>query len=107
MEYSADDDCFVGRVFGIADVLCFDGSSTEELRSSFHTCIDEYLALCKEFGKSPDKEFKGTFNVRIPPELHRSASIYAAENNMSLNQVVSQSIESYLLTKEPCLVKPN
>lgn len=107
IEYSATDDCFVGQVFGVADTLAFDGETVEELGSAFHQCIDEYLALCAELGKDPDKEFKGSFNVRIPPQLHRSASLYAAERDLSLNQVIAQSVETFLRTHEPSLMHPS
>lgn len=67
----AEDNIFIGEVFGIADSLNFHGTSVTELREMFKQSIDNYLDLCKRVGKNPDKEFKGTFNVRIPPELHK------------------------------------
>ena len=97
IEYSADDECFVGQVLGITDTLVFDGESVSELEESFHTCIDEYLEFCEEIGKKPEKEFKGTFNVRINPELHRQAAIAASLRHISLNSFVESSIERALI----------
>jgi predicted HicB family RNase H-like nuclease len=37
----------------------------------FHRAVDEYLALCEEKGEEPEKPFKGSFNIRISPELHK------------------------------------
>ena len=96
ISYDEDDRIFVGEVFGVNDSLNFHGSSIEELETSFHNCIDNYLDLCKQIGKEPEKEFSGSFNVRTTPTLHKEASEYAAENGISLNQVVTNAIEMFL-----------
>ncbi|MEA2061162.1 MAG: toxin-antitoxin system HicB family antitoxin [Thermodesulfobacteriota bacterium] len=36
------------------------------------------------------------FNIRVSPELHRSAVIRAKEDGTSLNKVVARSLEAYL-----------
>lgn len=41
--YDADDELFVGEVFGISDSLNFHGSSVEELKRTFAQSIDNYL----------------------------------------------------------------
>ena len=68
----------------------------EELKQTFHESIDDYLELCQEIGKEPDREYKGTFNVRIPSELHKRATIEAEALGISLNQFIQQSIEHEL-----------
>ena len=97
IEYDADDEIFVGKVYGITDSLNFHGTSVSELEEMFHQSIDNYLAMCAEVGKTPDKEFKGSFNVRISPELHRETSIQAAEEGITLNQYVLRALENSLL----------
>ena len=96
IEFSAEDGTFFGRILGINDVIGFDGDTVSELESSFHDCVDDYLELCAEIGKEPDKEYKGTFNVRISPDLHKRAIIESESRNISLNQLVQQSIEHEL-----------
>ena len=41
-------------------------------------------------------EYKGSFNVRISPELHRGISLQAAREGVSLNQYVSKALERSL-----------
>ena len=41
----------------------------------------------------PERAYKGSFNVRISPELHKQAVIFAMAHNMSLNSLVENSIE--------------
>ena len=50
---------------------------------------------CAELGKKPDQPFKGTFNVRISPELHRKAVLASSDN--SLNAFVSDAIQEKLM----------
>lgn len=94
IEYSAEDSVFVGRVIGINDVLSFDGETVDELKMIFQETIDDYLDMCNELGTEPDKEYKGTFNVRISPELHKKAVLEAEAKDISLNQFVATSIEN-------------
>jgi predicted HicB family RNase H-like nuclease len=94
VEYDADDGFFVGKVYGISDSLNFHGTSVTELEEMFHQSVDNYLQMCAETGKQPDKEFKGSFNVRISPDLHRQISIYAAQEGLTLNQYVVRALES-------------
>lgn len=93
VKYSDEDHLFIGQVIGISDSLGFHGSSVEELESMFHQSIDNYLLMCEKVGKKPEREYKGLFNVRIPPELHRTAVICARERNMTLNEFVTSAIE--------------
>ncbi len=64
----------------------------EELKRMIEQCIDNFLELCRKTGKNPDKEFKGSFNVRLAPELHRKAAIAAKKRRLTLNQYVTEAI---------------
>ena len=96
VEYDADDSFFVGKVYGISDSLFFHGTSVKELEAMFHQSVDNYLQMCAETGKTPDREFKGSFNVRISPELHRKIALCAVREGISLNQYVVEALESSL-----------
>lgn len=96
IKYSAEDHIFYGDVEGLQDKITFEGKSVDELEKDFHEAVDDYLAFCKKFGKNPEKTYKGSFNVRIPPELHKAAAIQATERNISLNQFVSEAIQKYI-----------
>lgn len=99
IEFDAEDKIFVGEVFGINDSLNFHGITVTEIEDMFHQSIDNYLTLCKKIGKEPDREFKGTFNVRISPETHRKAALEASKQNITLNQFVAAAIEQSLNVK--------
>lgn len=41
------------------------------------------------------KKYSGKFMVRLPPEVHRSLAIQAAESGVSLNRLVSSRLSHY------------
>ena len=83
-----------GTVAGLVDVIHFEGSNAAELLESFRGSIDEYLAICAEKGRSPDKPFSGKMLIRATPELHRKASLRAAREGLSLSAWVAQQIDA-------------
>lgn len=97
VEYDDQDRLFFGRVINTLDIIAFDGSSVEELESSFHTAVDEYLEDCTKKGKTPNKPFSGRFNLRIPPDLHRQAAHRAEKEGISLNTLVEKALHNVLL----------
>lgn len=46
-----------------------------EIKTAFEEAVDDYVETCKEVNKKPEKSFKGSFNVRIPSELHKDAAL--------------------------------
>lgn len=90
--FSAVDDVFHGKVIGINDLITFECGSVKELKKALTEAVDDYLQTCKTVKKSPDKPYKGSFNVRISSDLHREAAIAASLKNMSLNDFVKNAI---------------
>ena len=105
IEYSAEDQVLHGKIDGIRDMVDFSSESATEIEKEFQTAVDEYLAFCAEIGKEPDREYSGTFNVRIKPETHRQIAIRASHEGHSLNAEVEKAIENYL--KQPKLEQPH
>lgn len=93
VQYSGDDEVFYGKIDGIDDLVSFEGGSVKDLRRAFEDAVDDYLRLCEESGKDPLKSFRGSFNVRIPPDLHKKAYLTAAQDGKSLNQFVQSAID--------------
>lgn len=92
VEYSREDNCLYGKVIGIKSLLSYEGNAVQELEQNFHDVIDEYLEDCRERDVEPKQPYKGTFHVRISPELHRNLAVYALEHGKSLNAVVEEAI---------------
>lgn len=93
VHFSADDKVFHGKIEGITDLVTFEGKSVDELEKAFHEAVNDYITLCKEAGKKPLKSCRGSFNVRIPSELHIKAMNQAVKLGIPLNQLVQKAIE--------------
>lgn len=104
IEYSNEDNIFYGVVQGINDMVSFEGESVFELEADFHDAVDDYLRVCKEIGKEPNKPYNGSFNIRIPKELHRMVAEKAADEGITLNEYIKRVLEDSL--KEKKLVPP-
>lgn len=92
VDFNAEDGLLFGKVLFINDSLMFHGTSIAEAIAAFHEVVDDYLIFCKQRGVDPDQPFKGTFNVRIGPELHRTAAIAAARQSINLNELIKQAV---------------
>lgn len=93
VHFSTKDSVFYGKIEGINDLVTFEGQTVQELKVAFEESVDDYIELCKEIGKDPLKSFKGSFNIRIDPELHSKAFKAASLMGKSLNQFVQEAIE--------------
>ena len=100
VHFNAEDKVFYGKIEGIDDLVTFEGKSVDELIKTFHEEVDDYIELCKEQGKEPLRSYKGSFNVRVSPEIHRRAVESATKKGLSLNQLVQKAIEKELIHKE-------
>ncbi len=99
-EFDPSIDAFHGRIVGLQDVVTFQGRSLEELRREMAESVEDYLELCAEVGKDPERPYRGEFLVRTTPELHRAAAIQAEAVGMSLNAWVESTISS--VVRERC-----
>jgi predicted HicB family RNase H-like nuclease len=99
ISYSADDEVFYGKIFGINDLVTFEGTSVSGLKKAFHDAVNDYVATCAELGKLPEKSYKGVFNVRVPADLHKKAALVATKHSLTLNEFVKVAL-SYAVDHE-------
>lgn len=91
--WSEDDGEFVG--------LCAEFPSLSWLSKTQHEALEGIVKVVKDvladMRKTKElvppplatRKYSGVFKVRIPPHVHRDLVIHAAENNVSLNRLVS------------------
>ncbi|MCI6283860.1 type II toxin-antitoxin system HicB family antitoxin [Selenomonas sp.] len=99
-EFSEADGLFYGRVLGIRSLISYEGSTAKELVEDFHGAVDDYLAICEAEDIAPETAYKGSFNVRTTPDIHRRAALYAMEHGESLNSFVTEALEEKLALAE-------
>jgi predicted HicB family RNase H-like nuclease len=100
VEFDDEASIFNGEVVNTRDVITFQGKSVAELKKAFRDSVDDYLAFCSERGEEPDKPFSGQFVTRIPPDLHRRASLAASLAGKSLNAWVAEKLESAVQSED-------
>lgn len=90
IEYSDEDDCFIGHIAGINDLVGFHANSVSELHAAFEEAVDDYIQTCKKTGRSPQKPYSGKIMLRVPPEIHARAAMMAEAHGKSLNSWVTE-----------------
>ncbi|CAM3728069.1 type II toxin-antitoxin system HicB family antitoxin [Avibacterium gallinarum] len=91
IEADLENNVLFGKLAYIRDVVTYEAETLPQLEKEFQTSVDLYLQDCQELGRTPDKPFKGVFNVRISEELHRNAVLAAGD--LSLNAFVAEAIK--------------
>jgi len=101
VHFSAEDDCFFGKIEGIDDLIAFEGRDVEALKKAFREAVEDYEELCRTADKPVYKSCRGSFNVRMPAELHRKAVRKSALLGISLNQLVQRAVEKEIEGSPP------
>ena len=91
--WSAEDQEHVGLCAEFPSLSCLAASHAEALAGIRALVRDvlEDMGTSGEQVPAPfaDRKYSGRFVVRVPPEVHRSLAIAAAEEGVSLNRLVN------------------
>lgn len=99
IKYSDEDECFCGVIEGLKNTsISFEGETVKELKKDFKDAIDYYLEYCKKENKEPEKQCKGSLNVRLGVELHNQAKMKSIEKHISINELIKEAVTMYLKT---------
>jgi predicted HicB family RNase H-like nuclease len=93
VHFKDEDDIFYGRVEFIRALVSYEGMDVKSLRQAFHEAVDAYLKTCEEQGRQPERPFKGSFNIRISPQLHQRIAAHAAGKGMTINKYIAEILE--------------
>lgn len=93
VEFSEDDGIFFGKVMGIRSLISYEGENAKDLLKDFHDAVDDYLESCKAEGKEPEIAFKGSFNIRLSPDLHKKLFLYTTAHQISINKYIEDTLE--------------
>ena len=89
VEWSEEDQCFVGRLPGFA----FGGVHGDDEKLVYEELcevVDEWIKIFEEDGlplppSTAGKQYSGKFNLRVGEELHERLAIESMKENESLN----------------------
>jgi len=96
--WSDEDNQCVGLCAEFASLSWLDATPEKALRG-IRKVVAEVVADMRASGESvpepiSQRRYSGKFMVRVPPEVHRRLALEAAEENVSLNRVVSAKLSS-------------
>jgi len=93
VHYNDDDKVFCGKLEFIRALVSYEGTDVVSLRTAFEEAVDDYLELCEETGKKPEKPLRGTFNIRLDPALHQRLVVNARDEGKTLNAFIKDALE--------------
>jgi predicted HicB family RNase H-like nuclease len=90
--WSAEEQEYVGLCAEFPRLSHFD-ESPEAALTGIRELVCGVVADMKEKNEKPpealaDREYSGTFKVRVPPSVHRELVMAAAEQGVSINRIV-------------------
>ena len=89
VEWSEEDQCFIGRVPGLA-LGGVHGNDEQAVYRQLCNIVDEWIAIYGEDGAplppaTAGKQYSGKFNLRVGEELHAQLAIESMKVGESLN----------------------
>jgi predicted HicB family RNase H-like nuclease len=96
--WSQEDNEYVGVCTEFPS-LSWLAATPEKALSGVRAVVLEVVADMKETGEPipqplSERQYSGEFRVRIPPHVHRSLAMEAAEQGISLNRLASAKLTS-------------
>ncbi len=85
-----------GKILFITDLVTYQSETVAGLQKEFEAAVEDYIETCAAIGKEPQRPFRGQFQVRVPPDLHRKAALRATAEDASLNEIICRALEYYL-----------
>jgi predicted HicB family RNase H-like nuclease len=93
-----EDGHIVIELLHIDDFVSTSCDDAKLVEITFHSLVDEYLKTCSTLGREPNKPYKGSLNVRMPADLHRSLAKAATQEGISLNSWIVDACRAKLST---------
>lgn len=85
-----------GKILFINDLVTYESDTITGLKREFEAAVDDYLLTCETLNKEPQRPCKGLFNVRVPPAIHRAATLRAIADGVTLNEITVRSLDAFL-----------
>ena len=96
--WSEEDQQYVGLCSEFPSLSWLE-TSPENALLGIRKVVDKCLKDMKRNGETPPspfshRQYSGKLIIRIPPEVHRSLSIQAADHGISLNRLIASKLQT-------------
>lgn len=96
ISYEPDIAMFRGEFVDLNGGADFYADSIKSLRKEGETSLRVFLDFAKEKNLAPEKKYSGRLVLRLNPETHRRYKLRASAKNMSLNSLLTETLEKAL-----------
>lgn len=96
LHFDWNDNIVVGRVINTREIIFFHADNVSEIKQEFHDTIDDYITICQKADITVSKTYSGRINLRLDPTTHSKIAAQAAQNHLSLNSFVAQTLKNSL-----------
>lgn len=93
ISFDPEIELFRGEFIGLNGGADFYADNIKKLRKEGEISLRIFLEAAKEKNIPAKKKFSGQFVLRLKPQIHKKYSTLAKAKNVSLNQVLSQTLE--------------
>ena len=94
ISYDPEIEMFRGEFVGLNGGADFYADTLKSLRKEGEKSLKIFLDFAKEKNISPEKRFSGRLVLRLDPEIHRLYKLRASAKNVSLNQLLNETLEN-------------
>jgi predicted HicB family RNase H-like nuclease len=95
IHYSREDECYVGEIIGINDIVVFDGETLEAIRKTFEADVADYQACCAQAGREPNKPV-AEIMVPVSSELYAKVSRKAEYDGVPVRTVMETALQKFV-----------
>lgn len=99
VHFDSENIIFHGKIEFIRALVTYEATDAKGLKKAFEDAIDDYFEMCQRNNIEPEKPFKGSFNVRVKPDLHRELAIAAQREHITINKYISKTLEKAVMRK--------
>ena len=99
VHFDSEDLIFYGKIEFIRALVTYEATDAKGLKQAFEEAIEDYFEMCRRTKIEPEKPFKGSFNIRVKPDLHRMLPVVAQREHLSINKFISKTLEEAVVKK--------
>jgi predicted HicB family RNase H-like nuclease len=96
IHYSKEDECYVGEITGINDIVVFDGATLEEIRKTFENDVESYQACCAEVGREPNKPVPEVM-VPVSSALYAKIAQKAEYDGVPVYTLMESALQKFVM----------
>ncbi len=99
IQFSSEDECLIGHILNINDIVGFHGNSVDEIKNAFAEAVDFYIKtnIDENADENVDENID-EITLNIPKELHKKLFLQAKTCGETLDKFILNTLNKYVTT---------